>query len=58
MLAAHQQPISLGGAESSTEGWGESHIDEIVDALETRYQDRYTPRKIGAAGADLMAPHG
>ena len=53
----HQQPISLGGAESPTEGWRESHIDEIVDALETGYQDRYTARKTGAARANLIAPH-
>lgn len=50
-----QQPISLGDAKISTEGWGESDIDEIVDALETVYQDRKTARQIGAAGAELMA---
>jgi glycosyltransferase involved in cell wall biosynthesis len=43
--------------ELSTEGWGESDVDEIVDALELIYRDREKARVIGAAGAHLMARH-
>ena len=52
-----QGPVLVDHPEISTEGWGESDIDEIVEALEAVYQDREKAREIGAAGAGLMARH-
>lgn len=37
------------------EGWGESDVEEMVEALERLYQDRALAARIGAAGAALMA---
>lgn len=37
------------------EGWGESDVDEIVDALETAWSDRETMKAIAARGAEAMA---
>lgn len=37
------------------DGWGESDVDEIVDALERVYADRATARRRAAAGAGFMA---
>lgn len=39
----------------SVEGWGESDVEEIVDALETVYTDRSRAAVIAARGADAMA---
>jgi glycosyltransferase involved in cell wall biosynthesis len=50
-----QRPVILDAPEISTEGWGESDVDEVVAALEVIYQDRQKARAIGDAGADLMA---
>ena len=50
-----QRPVILDEPEISTEGWGESDVDEVVAALEVIYQDRQKARAIGDAGADLMA---
>lgn len=52
-----QRPVTLDHPEISTDGWGESDIDEILDALEKIYQDRVAARRIGAAGATLMHRH-
>lgn len=38
-----------------TQGWGESSVDEIVEALERVYQDRARAAAIGRRGAELMA---
>lgn len=38
-----------------TEGWGESDIDEIVEALEAVWADREQARRRGGAAADAMA---
>ena len=53
----HQGPVALDHRELSTEGWGESDIDEIIDALEMIYRDREKAREIGAAGANLMTSY-
>ncbi|HXJ01448.1 MAG TPA: glycosyltransferase family 4 protein [Micropepsaceae bacterium] len=39
---------------AGTEGWGESDVDEIVEALEQLYSDSALRKKIGAAGADWI----
>ena len=49
-----QQPVTVAQPEIHTDGWGESDVDEILDALEQVYRDRETARKIGATGASLM----
>jgi glycosyltransferase involved in cell wall biosynthesis len=49
-----QRPVVLDHPEISSEGWGESDIDEVVESLEVVYQDREKAREIGAAGAELM----
>lgn len=50
-----QKPVAMDEPTVSTEGWGESDIDEILECLETVYRDRATAREIGAAGAELMS---
>ena len=52
-----QRSVVADYPEFSSEGWGESDVDEIVDALELIYRDREKARVIGAAGAHLMARH-
>jgi glycosyltransferase involved in cell wall biosynthesis len=52
-----QGPVAIDHPGVSTEGWGESDVDEIVDALEVIYRDRDKARQIGAAGAELMAKY-
>jgi glycosyltransferase involved in cell wall biosynthesis len=37
-----------------TEGWGESSVDEIVDALEKVYQNRQDAQQIGQRAAVFM----
>jgi glycosyltransferase involved in cell wall biosynthesis len=39
---------------TATEGWGESDVDEIVEALERCYTDRAEARALGARGAAAM----
>ena len=41
--------------EMGTEGWGESDVEEIVEALEAVYQNREEARRRGAAGATVMS---
>ena len=36
-------------------GWGESDVDEIVDALERIYLDRDEARRRGLAGAQTLS---
>jgi predicted O-linked N-acetylglucosamine transferase (SPINDLY family)/glycosyltransferase involved in cell wall biosynthesis/SAM-dependent methyltransferase len=38
-----------------TEGWGESDVEEIVEALETLWQDRQRAETIGGAGRSFIA---
>lgn len=37
------------------EGWGESSVDEAVEALERAYRDRDAARRVGQAGAATLA---
>ena len=41
-------------ADCGTDGWGESHVDEIVAALETLYTDSSRRKRIGARGAEWI----
>ncbi len=41
-----QRPVT-GIAGTDTTGWGESNVDEIVEALEMLYRDRERRRRIG-----------
>jgi glycosyltransferase involved in cell wall biosynthesis len=41
----------------STAGWGESNVDEIIEALEMLYADRKRREAIGAAGARWIREH-
>ena len=50
-----QRPVAADEPGLGTEGWGESDVDEIVEALERVWQDREAARAIGAAGAAHMA---
>jgi tetratricopeptide (TPR) repeat protein/glycosyltransferase involved in cell wall biosynthesis len=55
---AHQRPSRLPSRFfRSVEGWGESAIDEMVEALEAVYADRARAAAIAARGADAMARH-
>lgn len=40
-----------------TDGWGESRVEEIVEALETLYTDTQTRKRIGARGAQWILEH-
>ncbi len=46
-----QTPI----ADPQCWGWGESNIDEIIDALEAAYRDRLEARQRGRRGAEMLA---
>src|SRR5207248_4459268 len=50
-----QKPVAAVPPHLGTEGWGESDVEEIVEALETVWQDRQRAEQIGRAGATLMA---
>lgn len=41
----------------STDGWGESRVEEIVDALEKLYTDTQLRKRIGARGAEWIVQH-
>ena len=52
-VLARQRPVpDIGGG---TEGWGESDVEEMVEALETAWRDRDQARRRGEAGAAAMA---
>ena len=46
-----------GPSDLYTSGWGESHVDEIVAALELMYMDTERRKRIGARGAQWMLEH-
>jgi glycosyltransferase involved in cell wall biosynthesis len=52
-----QQPVR-GYALSGTEGWGESDVEEIVQALERLYSDTALRRRIGDTGAAWIVGEG
>jgi glycosyltransferase involved in cell wall biosynthesis len=45
-----QAPVASIG-DYHTEGWGESDVDEIVEALETMYADKARRLSVGSAAA-------
>ncbi len=47
-----------GSPDVGTEGWGESRVEEIVEALETLYVDTQTRKRVGARGAQWILEHG
>jgi len=51
-----QKPVT-GPANISTDGWGESSTEEIVDALETLSVDTERRRRIAARGAAWILEH-
>ncbi len=48
----HQGPVA--GFRGNTEGWGETPVDELVDALEQIHVDRGMAAAKAARGADFM----
>lgn len=52
-----QGKVEIDHPDIGTESWGESDIDEILDALERVYTDRAEAERIGTAGARFMARH-
>jgi glycosyltransferase involved in cell wall biosynthesis len=57
MILKKQTPIG-GARASSTVGWGESDIDEIVAALEYAYDHWERAREIGLRSRDWLIEHG
>jgi glycosyltransferase involved in cell wall biosynthesis len=51
-----QDPVT-GPPGVGTDGWGESRVEEIVEALETLYTDTERRRRIGARGARWIVEH-
>src|SRR3546814_11829793 len=47
-------PVVVDDRYLGTGGWGESDVEEMVEALETVWRDRERARAIGAAGAEFM----
>jgi len=54
---SRQGPVQQQSPNHSSEGWGESSIDEIVEALEMVYADQQCREAIGAAGARWIREH-
>jgi tetratricopeptide (TPR) repeat protein/glycosyltransferase involved in cell wall biosynthesis len=50
----HQRPVDPTPNYQGTDGWGESDIDEIIETLETVYQNREHAQQIGQASAHFM----
>jgi glycosyltransferase involved in cell wall biosynthesis len=57
-IALHSQDPVTPPAEVGTEGWGESRVEEIVEALEILYSDSDRRKRIGARGAEWLLEHG
>jgi glycosyltransferase involved in cell wall biosynthesis len=51
---SRQAPVA-GGRSAGTDGWGESSVDEIVEALERVYVDRAWGRELGHRAARWIA---
>ncbi|HYD31524.1 MAG TPA: glycosyltransferase family 4 protein [Azospirillaceae bacterium] len=51
-----QKPLpGQGAGVGDTAGWGESEVDEIVEALEAAWRNREDARRRGAKGAEKLA---
>jgi glycosyltransferase involved in cell wall biosynthesis len=53
LVLTRQTPVS-GYGHAGTEGWGESDVEEIVEALERLYSDSVLRKRIGARGAEWI----
>jgi glycosyltransferase involved in cell wall biosynthesis len=53
-IALTSQDRVRGPPDLGTQGWGESRVDEIIEALETLYADTERRRRIGARGAEWI----
>jgi glycosyltransferase involved in cell wall biosynthesis len=53
-LQRQRKPSDLRRHDFSTEGWGESDVEEMVEALEMLWQDRNAATAMGAKGAAFM----
>jgi glycosyltransferase involved in cell wall biosynthesis len=53
-LALTSQGPVTGPPDVGTDGWGESRVEEIVEALETLYVDTQRRKRIGARGAQWL----
>jgi glycosyltransferase involved in cell wall biosynthesis len=51
-----QDPV-IGEPGVGTDGWGESRVEEIVEALEKLYTDTQMRKRIGARGAQWILEH-
>jgi glycosyltransferase involved in cell wall biosynthesis len=51
-----QDPVT-GSPGVGTDGWGESSVEEIVDALEKLYTDTQMRKRLGARGAEWILEH-
>jgi hypothetical protein len=56
-IALSSQDRVNGPPDVATEGWGESRVDEIIEALEALYFDTRRRRRIGARGAEWILEH-
>ncbi len=54
-LDRQREVSGQGGPVGGTPGWGESDVDEILEALERAYADREDARHRGARGAETLA---
>jgi len=57
-IVLHSQAPVSSPAPASTEGWGESDVDEIVEALEFAYTKREDARRIGLRARQWLIDHG
>ncbi len=57
-IVLKRQGAILGARASSTQGWGESDVDEIVAALEFAYDHREQTRQIGRQSREWLIDHG
>lgn len=53
-----QRPIPAAHSSGGQDGWRESNVEEIVDALERLYADSQLRRTIGKAGAEWITANG
>jgi glycosyltransferase involved in cell wall biosynthesis len=56
-VALNSQDRVTGPSGVGTEGWGESRVEEIVEALETLYADTQMRKRISARGAAWILEH-
>ena len=55
MALTRQEPVLPQAGYRGTDGWGESAVEEMVEALEASWRDRAAARARGLAGAAHVA---